>query len=258
MLATALGVTSSEISALNDPKFRAEVICRLTVKIHHQESDVVSSVALPTPITSQKEAEIATICLHGETVCTDVTKLDYWGRRLEAIDPAIGQLTALVELIVAYNQLRALPVEIGQLTLLKELYLHGNKLRALPAEIGQLTALKMLSVSHNKLSALPAEIGQLTALKKLDLGYNRLSELPHEIGKLSRLKMLWLPDNQLSALPVSLYGLRCECVIQLKECFNGFYSEIVKGVWSRSTPEERAVLGRLMIPCTTQKIKSQR
>ena len=56
------------------------------------------------------------------------------------------------------NQLTALPAAIGQLTALKELVLGSNQLTALPTEIGQLRALRWLDLSGNPLEVPPPEV----------------------------------------------------------------------------------------------------
>jgi internalin A len=143
------------------------------------------------------------------------THLDLSSLGLTTLPPEIGQLTALNELHLQYNQLSALPPEIGQLTALTRLDLNDNQLSALPPEIGQLTALTWLHLDNNQLSALPPEIGQLTALTELNISSNKLSALPPEIGQLTALTRLYLSNNQLSALPPEIGQLTALILLDL-------------------------------------------
>ena len=65
------------------------------------------------------------------------TKLDLSDLRLTTLPPAIGQLTALTELVLWGNQLTTLPPELGQLTALRELFLAGNPLQEPPLEVAK-------------------------------------------------------------------------------------------------------------------------
>ena len=136
-----------------------------------------------------------------------LVELNLCYNQLTTLPPEIGNLTSLKGLYLVANNLTALPPEIGNLRALKSLGLSGNNLTALPPEIGNLVALKSLGLCGNNLTALPLEIGNLMALEDLDLESNKLVTLLPEIGNLTSLKELYLPGNKLTALPPEIGNL---------------------------------------------------
>jgi leucine-rich repeat protein SHOC2 len=55
-----------------------------------------------------------------------MTDLNLKGNQLSSLPVEIGQLTALVQLLVSDNQLTSLPAEIGQLASLETLNFYGK------------------------------------------------------------------------------------------------------------------------------------
>ena len=62
------------------------------------------------------------------------------------INPAIGSLTKLTELMLVYMNLQSLPENIGNLTNLQELYAYSNQLDSLPDSFENLTNLTKLDL----------------------------------------------------------------------------------------------------------------
>ncbi|CAM8891501.1 unnamed protein product [Rhodiola kirilowii] len=94
------------------------------------------------------------------------------------LDPAIGQLSSLVELTLV----------------------PGRVMGSLPATISSCKNLRLLAVSRNFLSgAIPPSFGELKTLQTLDLSYNLLTgSIPASIGTIPTLTNLILSHNKLS------------------------------------------------------------
>ena len=107
----------------------------------------------------------------------------------------IESFTALIELVVSYNQLTALDVSAN--TALIDLDVSYNSLTAL--DVTANTALKDLSVGINQLSTL--DVSANTALTGLYVNSNQLMTL--DVSANTSLTTLWLHNNQLSTLDVS-------------------------------------------------------
>lgn len=135
-------------------------------------------------------------------------ELNLSGQGITELPPEIGQLQALQNLHLTFNQLSQLPSEIGQLQALQSLDLGKNQLNHLPFEIGRLQALQLLDLYENQFSHLPPEIGRLQALQELNLWENQINHLPPEIGQLQALQNLNLWQNQLSHLPPEIGQLQ--------------------------------------------------
>lgn len=169
----------------------------------------------------------------GDTVLDhpeDVTGLNFIGRGLTELPPAVARMTRLERLELMRNELRELPEWIGDLSHLRHFSVFGNKLDSLPEAIGRLERLETLSVSYNSLTRLPDPVGRLrnltffqccgtgltelprslggmASLATLNLANNKLTALPDSIGELSRLRGLDVGRNQLVRLPDSIGGL---------------------------------------------------
>ena len=135
-----------------------------------------------------------------------------WQQLGGAIDPAIGQLTALQTLDLTYCWVQGtLPTQIGLLTALTSLTLQYSSISGmLPSEVGLLTALTSLTLQYSLISGtLPSEMGQLTAIQVVDLSANLISgSIPDVFAGLSSLTRLSLWQNSLSGtLPPSLGSL---------------------------------------------------
>jgi hypothetical protein len=92
-------------------------------------------MSLPTMTPDEKIAYEEALnrietCRWGDGTVLDLSRLG-----LSHLPPEIGQLTALTELYLLFNQLATLPPEIDQLTALTELHLHANSLLNIPESI---------------------------------------------------------------------------------------------------------------------------
>lgn len=116
----------------------------------------------------------------------------------------ISSLRTLTVLSLSQNHITTLPSALGALTCLKELHLAYNKLTCLPIEIGLLTKLEVLEANNNSISRIPTCIGSCCSLVEIDFSSNLLVELPETFGKLQNLKALHLDNNGLKSLPSNL------------------------------------------------------
>lgn len=139
---------------------------------------------------------------------THLLKLGVATNELTSLPPTIKYCHNLRYLLLMENQLTSLPAEIGELKNLQELELNNNQIKYLPREIRELTKLQTLELNHNELSALPAEIGNLVNLKELFVGKNKLTALPVGICNLINLQTLNLQGNPLIELPSQIGALR--------------------------------------------------
>ena len=160
-------------------------------------------------ITQQpiKKNKLEYIVISGQGFNLDQEIIILWDNRLFSLPADIGQLHALKELRIGYNEITSLPPEIGKCTTLEILQLNDNHLCSIPPEIGNLRALKELLLHANKLESLPPEIGDLSVLEKLNLGDNYLRTLPEEFWKLGALKLLYLYSNFLTSLSPKIGNL---------------------------------------------------
>lgn len=129
------------------------------------------------------------------------------------------QLTALVKLSLACNQITELPAAIGDLTTLQFIDVSFNSLSALPGELANLQSLSALNVSFNPLGAatdgaMPLAILQLAALKELNLDYTGISEISRGFGNLRQLEGLQVRSEQPFCMACVLQHSRylCEAV----------------------------------------------
>ncbi|MGB7957651.1 MAG: leucine-rich repeat domain-containing protein [Minisyncoccia bacterium] len=104
---------------------------------------------------------------------TSVFRLDLRHQGLTAIPASVFQMSNLVLLNLAGNNLTSVPPEIGNLKDLQVLYLNQNpQITSLPDVFGNLTDLKMLSLFGDGLTTIPPSIMNLTGLKYLGLSGN--------------------------------------------------------------------------------------
>lgn len=100
---------------------------------------------------------------------------------------------------------------IGSLTKLTELMLVDMNLRSLPEEIGNLTNLQELCAYKNQLDSLPNSFENLVNLTTLDLDKNQFNnDFPHNssgLSKLTNLQKLLLRDNPITVFPPSIQEL---------------------------------------------------
>ncbi|CAN1130574.1 LRR receptor-like serine/threonine-protein kinase ERL1 [Linum perenne] len=116
------------------------------------------------------------------------------------LDPGIGNLTALTQLIVVPGHVKgSIPDSITQLTELRFLAINRNYLTgAIPDSISLLTSLETLQLGYNKLTgSIPPAIGSIPGLSNLILNHNRLSgSVPTFVSQ--SLTRLDLSHNQLN------------------------------------------------------------
>jgi Leucine-rich repeat (LRR) protein len=151
-------------------------------------------------------------------------------RVLATVPEALGELTSLRRLSIAYSgitdlpgalrglraitsldlggneRMTSVPTVIRELTSLTEFTLSGS-LTSVPDWIGELTDLVTLTLWFNSLTRVPASIGSLRRLKELRLNRNRLAALPDTIGELVGLEVLRLENNELETVPDSIGDL---------------------------------------------------
>ena len=131
-----------------------------------------------------------------------------------ALPPELGNLTALVDLILSRNRdlTGPIPPELGRLTNLMDLRLdHSNLTGPIPPELGRLAKLQWLYLQFNyKLAgSIPPELGDLGNLWYLALDGNSLTgPIPPELSGLTTVRQLSLSSNNLSGpIPGTLGNL---------------------------------------------------
>ncbi|XP_059071911.1 disease resistance protein BAK6-like [Cryptomeria japonica] len=175
--------------------------------------DQLSLLTVKATITSDPNNALANwnttipMCNWTGVLCSpnsqQVVMLDFTAKGLQGvISLALGNLTALVQLYLNYNQLHgSIPDELGKLTGLKFLLCLDNYFTGiiLPS-LKNLSTLLHLDLSSNNLHGpIPPEIGMLTQLRWLYLYANQLSgSIPSSIGNLSNLVVLQLLANNLT------------------------------------------------------------
>lgn len=120
---------------------------------------------------------------------------------LKKLNPNIGHLKNLKEVILSHNKLTLLPSEIGLLENLEVILLDENQLTILPIELNQLHKLKKLNVSHNQLIDFPKQILNLQELTELNLNDNQISYIPNQNISIDKLTTFFISYNQLTNLP---------------------------------------------------------
>ena len=132
---------------------------------------------------------------------TELVELSLAGNNLTSLPERVGNLKSLEKLQLSGNRLVFLPNSLCELESLEGLWLHGNLLECLPMDIGSLLNLKQMAVAGNRLTSLPDSIGLLTSLEELVVAGNRLERLPKSIGTLSACRVLDLHGNKLTSVP---------------------------------------------------------
>jgi leucine-rich repeat protein SHOC2 len=133
--------------------------------------------------------------------------LDVADNQLITLPNSISKLSNLTYLNISNNQIASLPKNIGDLTKLQGLNLSFNKITCFPKSIGNLRELLHLNLACNQLVDLPESIGIFPKLTHLSLNYNHLASLPNCLGNLSSLTHLYLDCNSLTSLPENLVNL---------------------------------------------------
>lgn len=109
------------------------------------------------------------------SLASRLTYLDVSNNFLEELEHAqLDQLTSLVSIRMANNQLTTLPDYFGNFQYLRSLDLSSNGFRTFPEFLCQLKSLVELNISFNSIEQLP-NIGQLTTLERLWMTNNNLS-----------------------------------------------------------------------------------
>eukprot|EP01105_Mastigella_eilhardi_P010158 TRINITY_DN2379_c0_g1_i8.p1 TRINITY_DN2379_c0_g1~~TRINITY_DN2379_c0_g1_i8.p1 ORF type:complete len:1014 (-),score=142.83 TRINITY_DN2379_c0_g1_i8:8-2848(-) len=112
----------------------------------------------------------------------------------------LGNLTALRELQLNFNELASLPDEICQLRNLTSFRAYFNALTCMPHTLTGLKKLEILDVSHNKLTEFPNVKG-LTTLQSLIVGHNPTTDCPKFVESLTNLTHLEFSHDSPAALP---------------------------------------------------------
>ena len=179
----------SQTTAIPDANFEQKLI-------EFGHDDVLDGYVLTSNISGITEIFLASSFiadLTGIESFTALIELVVSYNQLTALD--VSANTALIDLDVSYNSLTALDVTAN--TALIELAVHSNQLMAL--DVTANTALKDLSVGINQLSTL--DVSANTALTGLYVNSNQLMTL--DVSANTSLTTLWLHNNQLSTLDVS-------------------------------------------------------
>ncbi|BDA49887.1 Leucine-rich repeat-containing protein 40 [Coccomyxa sp. Obi] len=102
--------------------------------------------------------------------------LDASRNKMTSLPDGIGGCSALVELLLGYNDIQHLPPSLDRLSALRTLDLRGNRLGSFPAAACALS-LSLLDLKDNDLSTLPPELGRMTTLRALPLSGNPIRGL---------------------------------------------------------------------------------
>lgn len=117
---------------------------------------------------------------------------------MQAIMPAILQISQLTELNLNGNTIQSLPDTIGNLTNLVSIDLEDNKIQTLPETLQNLTNLKNIYLRENDISTFPEVLVGLPSLEHVDLRTNFITDLPRHITDLGNLSVE-LSNNPLTA-----------------------------------------------------------
>ena len=144
----------------------------------------------------------------------------------------VGQLPALEELLVGYNDVQALELSSG--SLLKKIDISHNDITQIslaPGPVGRTpVSLTYLNVSSAKLSSLDdLALGQLTGLEELILDRNKFRAVPDSLGDLSLLQSFSCSDNLIGALPSSIGRLQR---LERLDVHNNNLTEFPTALWN--------------------------
>jgi len=172
-------------------------------------------------------AEKSLKALPEDKLTSSVTSLDANSNALTALPEAIGNCSALEELLCFANQIKTVPKELANAKKLKTLNLFNNKIMKLPPELGQLSELEEVNLAANKMMQLPKEIftswskvkilsandnnlvklgslAPLVALQELRLFGNNLEAMP-EFDSAPELEILEIHKNRISEVPADYF-----------------------------------------------------
>ncbi len=161
---------------------------------------------------------------------TRVTAVSLGLNKLSGTLPAaLGNLTALQELILYYNTLTgSLPATLGKLTHLQKLWLNNNSLSgSIPSSLGNLSNIIYFSLDHNALTgSIPTSLTKLLTVQNFTLDYNQLSgSIPDDIGNFQACWYLLLNNNHLSGtIPGSV--TRLTTIVDLDVSFNNLSGQM--------------------------------
>jgi hypothetical protein len=143
---------------------------------------------------------------------------------LQSLPEAIGMLTGLEELTVAYGHGNGcsmnpvLPETIGNLRSLRRLVLFGAQdprfhvheaaeRHKFPRSMSQLKNITYLDLGGNGLKEIPEFVKDLPKLREIGFEFNELREVPAFLSKLPVLTTMRLAGNDLNDIPDSLSAL---------------------------------------------------
>ncbi|TMW61520.1 hypothetical protein Poli38472_012711 [Pythium oligandrum] len=165
-----------------------------------------------------------------EDLGDQVLELDMSGLRAWRLSSRIWNLTTLMRLTLANNELARIPSGIQDLVQLEWLDISHNQLTRLPSCLHTTTTLTYLDASHNQIATFSPKLWKLRALTHLNLSWNALEELPYiegdlkllrdtrewqvGVGLLTVLRFLDVSHNRLTVVPKSIE--RCVALIQCR------------------------------------------
>ena len=170
--------------------------------------------------------------------CIKLQSLQFAGNPVIRIDPCVGYLTLLSDLLVDTERLEEPPMELvvqgchavvsylGQVqAAISTLRLHlpNFKLVTFPPELTATkhhpvtVAPRLLEVSmpDNRLEAIPTSMSSLTSMTRLDLSNNRITKISVVLGTWLQLQSLDLSGNMLTELPGTIGNLKLLTVMRL-------------------------------------------
>uniref|UniRef100_A0A6B2KX93 Disease resistance R13L4/SHOC-2-like LRR domain-containing protein n=1 Tax=Arcella intermedia TaxID=1963864 RepID=A0A6B2KX93_9EUKA len=181
------------------PQLNLNFLTRLKLAANDFTGTIPKVLNLP----SLTELDLSFIPFEQDTIpsqigdLTSLISLALYSNNFKAISPNFSQLSNLVNLDLADNQLNNISV-IGTLTNLQTLDLSYNKLVSISV-LKNLVNLKELYLKDMQLTgSIPTELFLLTQLTLLDLSYNYFNgTIPTQLGYLSALKYLDFSNNSL-------------------------------------------------------------
>ena len=136
---------------------------------------------------------------------TALEELLLFKNKIKSVDKAIGSLGRLSTLNLFNNACMKVPPEIGNLSNLEELNLAANKMMMLSdAHFANLTSLRVLTLNDNRLVRL-GSLANLRALEELRLFNNNLEEMPTIASSMPKLKIFEVNKNRISTIPATFF-----------------------------------------------------